>query len=496
MGRHVRRLAAPVVACAIAVTGISTELASASPSPEASTAKAKKRHRTGGKVRLAWPYTKKGRPSDPLARWLARQAGPVCSKSQKKKHKRCSTLRAKHKRGARKSESLAVPSMDRGPKRLDSSPVATISSPVARAAALATPLALTRSHLIPSGDPSYNRLLNWSWTYDSAVSAASFVAQGNQSQAKQILDQLAALQYSDGSIDIAFDVSTGLGAGMYRTGTIAWIGLAATKYDARFGTSTYRSMAKKAADYLLTLQGTDGLIRGGPGLPWYSAQHNLLAYMFLGHLAVELQTAGDNTGFTKYGGAALTIGNAIEDDLLTGSGSSTHFIQGLNDSAVPVDVQVLGALFEEVNGHHSTATRVLNYAKNNFGVSGRSVVKSTNATTYNNTYQASGPFSGYKPYLGSIGPDILWFEATPMVRLASSVVGGSTSTLDSWITAWKAITGTSAGPLQANETLTNATLGVEYTSGRRPPPRLGSSSPSRRRPSSRPTELGRSAEQP
>jgi hypothetical protein len=70
---HVRRLVAVVVACAIAVTGISTELATAGPSSQASSAKAKKpkakkRHRTGGKVRLAWPYTKKGRPSDPLAR--------------------------------------------------------------------------------------------------------------------------------------------------------------------------------------------------------------------------------------------------------------------------------------------------------------------------------------------------------------------------------------------------------------------------------------------
>jgi hypothetical protein len=458
---HVRRVVAGVVVCAITVTGISTGFAGASTAPQAAASKAKTRHRTGGKVRLAWPYTKKGRPSDPLGRWLARQAGPVCSKSRKKKHKRCSKLRAKHNRGGRKSKSLAVPSVDRGPKRLDSSPVATISSPVARAAALATPLALTRSYQIPSGDPSYNRLLNWSWTYDSALTAASFVAQGNQSQAKQLLDQLAALQYMDGSIDIAFDVATGQGAGMYRAGTIAWIGLAATKYDSRFGVSTYRTMAKKAADYLLTLQGTDGLIRGGPGLPWYSTQHNLLAYVFLGHLAVELQVAGDASGFQKYGAAAFAIGNAIEDDLITGSSSSTHFIQGLGDATVPFDVQVLGALFEEVSGHHSTATHVLNYAKNNFGVSGRSVVKSTNVATYNNTYQASGPFSGYKPYLGSNGPDILWFEATPMLRLATSVIGGSTNTLDSWITAWKAITGTS-GPLQANQTLTNETFGVDY----------------------------------
>ncbi len=461
-----RRLALAISVSAISLALVGPGLAHASPSGPASAAKAKKRHRVGGKVRLAWPYSKRGRPSDSLGQWLARQTGPVCPRGREAhKHKRCPKLSAKHtngKRGARKSESLAIPSVDRGPKGQYRSPVATISAPLARAAALSTPLALTRSYEIPSGDPSYNRLLNWSWTYDSAVTAASFVATGNQAQAKQLLDQLAALQYTDGSIDIAFNVSTGQGAGTFRAGTIAWIGLAATKYDSRFGVSTYRTMAKKAADYLLTLQGPSGLIKGGPGLSWYSTQHNLLAYTFLGHLAIELQAAGDITGFTKYGTAAFTIGNAIDDNLLAGNGSNTHFIQGLGDTVQPLDVQAYGALFELQNGDGITASRVLTYAKNNFAVTGRSIVKSTNPATYNNTYAATGPFSGYKPYQGDAGPNVLWFEATPMLRLVTAALGQSTTTLDSWITSWRAITGSSVGPLQADQTLTNAALGVEY----------------------------------
>jgi len=98
-------------------------------------------------------------------------------------------------------------------------------------------LALVRSYEIPTNDPSYQRLLNWSWTYDSAVSAAAFVASGNQAEAKQLLDQLTALQNSDGSIDFAFNVVTGAGEPLFRSGTIAWVGLAAAYYDQSFKTS-------------------------------------------------------------------------------------------------------------------------------------------------------------------------------------------------------------------------------------------------------------------
>ena len=452
------RLAVAILASAIALTAIAPALVDASSSAPASASKAKKRHRVGGRVKLAWPYSNKGRPADPLGRWLARQSGPTCSKHRKKKN--CPKLGTRPKRkSAKASEAVAIPSVDRGPRRLDADPVARIA---ATTGTLATPLALTRSYEIPSGDPSYNRLLNWSWTYDSAISAAAFVATGNQAQAKQLLDQLSALQFTDGSIDIAFDVSTGQGAGTYRAGTIAWLGLAATKYDGRFGVSTYRTMAKKAADYLLTLQDASGLIRGGPGLTWFSTQHNLLAYTFLGHLALELNNAGDPSGFLKYGPAAAAIGNAISSKLLKTDTAGTRFIQGVNDNVEPLDVQALGSMFEVANGNTTTAKAVLSYAKNKFLVTGRSIVKSTDPATYNNTFSATGPFSGYKPYLGDTGPNVLWFEGTPMLRSATAAVGDSTSTLDSWITSWKAVTSSTVGPLQADQSLTNAAFGVEY----------------------------------
>jgi len=418
-------------------------------------AAAKRRH-ARDHVRLAWPYTSKGRPADPLAQWLAQQAGPVCPKH--KRHRNCPRLgQPRHARRTHRAEAARIPAVDRGPKRYDADPVARIAS-----SGSGSSLALTRSYEIPSADPSYNRLLNWSWTYDSAVTAASFVALANKSQAAQLLDQLAALQNADGSIDIAFDVSTGRGAGMSRAGTIAWVGLAATKFDGRFGVSTYRTMAKKAADYLLTLQEGNGLIRGGPGLTWFSTQHNLLAYTFLGHLALELNYAGDSAGYLKYGTAARNIADAIKLRLVKSDLYGTRFIQGLNDSVEPLDVQPLGAMFEVATGDILTAKAVLSYAKSKFLVTGRSIVKSTNAATYNNTYSATGPFSGYKPYAEASSPNVLWFEGTPMLRIATASVGDSTTTLDSWITAWKATTASTVGPVQSDQTLTAPAYGVEY----------------------------------
>ena len=39
------------------------------------------------------------------------------------------------------------------------------------------------------------------------------------------------------------------------------------------------------------------------------------------------------------------------------------------------------------------------YAQSNFQIFGRSVELSKDPATYNMTYEAKGPFSGYRPYL-------------------------------------------------------------------------------------------------
>ena len=63
---------------------------------------------------------------------------------------------------------------------------------------------------------------------------------GEKAQAEQLLDQLAALQRTDGSIDFAFNVADGSSLQQFRTGSIAWIGLAAATYGNLYGSSALR----------------------------------------------------------------------------------------------------------------------------------------------------------------------------------------------------------------------------------------------------------------
>ncbi len=452
-------LVAALPGAASAATSTAAQSKQKSEAKKRSGAKKQKRHRVGGRVRTAWPLGGQA-PADPLARWLARQVGPACpkrAKGAKKKNRAaaCRRLRknGRVKRGA-KVATLPLSGADRGPRRYHSAPVARI------AAAGGKPLALTRSYEIPSDDPSYKRLLNWAWTYDSAVTAASFVTEGERAQARELLGQLSALQFNDGSIDIAFDVSTGKGAGTYRAGTIAWMGLAFAKFDRRFGVSTYKNAAERAADYLIGLQGENGLIAGGPRVPWYSTQHNLIAYFFLTNLSADVN---DSKSAAKYAAAAAAIGEAIDANLLAIDDSGTHFIQGLGDKVVPFDVQAYGAMYLQSRGDSAAASAVLAFAAQNFTVDKRSIVKSTGDATYNDTYAAEGPFSGFRPYAEPASPGVLWFEATPMLRQAAASLGEDTTTLDGWITSWREITAKrDGGPLQSDQTLNDFAYGVEY----------------------------------
>jgi hypothetical protein len=326
---------------------------------------------------------------------------------------------------------------------------------------VALPLQLVRSYQIPADDPSYNSLLNWSWVYDSAVSAAAFAATGNQANAEQLLEQLAALQDTNGSIEIAFNTATGAGSPVYRSGTVAWLGLAAATYDRAFATSQFLGTEELAANYLLSLQTNSGLIRGGSDVTWVSTQQNLIAYTFLVRLVNELDTAGSTTAATPYAAAAATMSTAINADLLVTDATGTHFLEGLNDPVQALDVQALGAMYLQGTGQPALAAQVLAYAQSNFPVSGRSITESSNPATYNMTYSAPGPFSGYAPYAGTGAPRVLWAEGTDEMRLAEAALGDNTSALDASIANWAAITG-GGGTLQVDQTLTSSAYGVQY----------------------------------
>ena len=306
------------LAIAFAMLGVvSTALASVAAQTDSATSA----RRNTSHVRSAWPAKKAHRPKTAIARWLALQVGPskpvACTKRSAKAHGRCA---ARHRKGHASASAVAPIAMRAAAAR----PGAKSSQSEKVALRLSTgkrinSLQLIRSFDIPADDPSYERLLNWSWTYDSAVAATAFSAVGLQDQAGRLLDQLAALQRKDGSIEFAFDVQTGESSGTVRAGSVAFDAIAFSDYDSTFGSTLYLDNARRAVDYLLSLRDEDGLVRGGPDVTWVSTQHNILTLIALMTLSQQLEEQGDE-GAATYREAAAVIAKGIDSQLIVRDG--------------------------------------------------------------------------------------------------------------------------------------------------------------------------------
>jgi hypothetical protein len=400
------------------------------------TASAKQRvaKRKGGKVRKAWPAkgvrgtARRKAPRKALSRFLAKQVGPKAVK--------------RSKRPMRARTSAAGPVLDFLPG--DGK----------------TNLRLVRSFDVPAGDPAAERMTNLSWTYDSAVAAVALMNAGEKAQAEQLLDQLAALQRTDGSIDYAFNVQDGSSLQLFNTGAIAWTGVAAAMYRSAYRSSRYDGLAGGAARWLLARRLPSGLLAGGPTVSWASTQHNIIAWYFLMLVSDRMPSGLDAKAViaTRDGMAA-----AIKRDLLvTVDGSRMAFNQGAGDAMRPLDVQTLGAMFLAYDGAlgrnpqaGAQMAKVLNYLYTAFPVSGRSIVKSTDPATFNDTWEAKGPFSGFRPYAEG-GPDVLWAEGTAQVRFMQRVLGLSSYSLDRAISAWGEVSSKHGyGPLGADRAETS-----------------------------------------
>lgn len=390
---------------------------------------AKRPPRKGGKVELAWPKVKRGKPSVGLAKYLARQVG---AKKPKRKGK---------------GKRAAAPASFRQASGGSSGTTSTSSN-----SGLSTPLRLVRSFAIPPADPSYDRLLNLTFTYDSALAATALVATRDKAQAEQLLDQLKALQRTDGSIDHAFDTATGASDPRAYAGTIAWLGYAAETYRESYRSGKYASIANGAKDWLIENQLSNGLVKGTPNGGWVSTIHNLTAWNFLTLYASN--TGGSSRNEAQ--NAAAQIQNGIDGHLMISDSSGLRFKQGLDDSTLALDAQTLGIIHLLSRGRFDEAGRVADFMQSNFLVSGKTIAKSTNPDTFNDTYSSSGPFTGYRPYAGaSDAPDLIWMEGTLQAKLALLLLGRSTSALDSSISKWRSVAGKSVAPLMANRTLTN-----------------------------------------
>jgi hypothetical protein len=459
MPRLSRRSLTPMIlVAAFATIGVVPAAASAAvPSTSSATAAAVRSdsaasaRRLGGHVRRAWPAKKTHRPKTAISRWLARQVGPLkpvaCAKRGTEARAHCASRKGK-------GHASASASIARGAGSKAAARTETVSLRLATGKRVRQ-LQLIRSFDIPFDDPSYERLLNWSWTYDSAVAATAFSAIGLQEQAGRLLDQLAALQRKEGSIEFAFDVQTGESSASVRAGSVAFAAIAFSDYDSAFESKLYLDNARRAADYLLSLRNEDGLVRGGPDVKWVSTQHNILSLIALMTLSGQLDEIGDESA-AVYREAAEVIAKGIDSQLIVRGDELAHFRQGVNDDIVPLDTQALGIVYAMFRDDQDLAKQVYEYTQQNFPLEGRSIELSDKPESYNMTYEAKGPFRGYRPYIGKGAPDVLWFEGTAEMRFVSTFLGQSTEELDASMNSWWDVTRKQGlAPLGADRTITD-----------------------------------------
>jgi hypothetical protein len=365
--------------------------------------------RRGGTVSKAWPRDRGDQaPDNPLAAWLAKQVGPV-------------PTRTKRHHGAHAH--TASVSVNQGG------------------------LALVRSFDIPTSDSAYTRLANLSWTYDNALAALAFIDLGYRSQAEQLLDQLKALQLKDGSLAFSYDVRTGAGSGQIRSNALAWVGIAAVAYRERYDNGRYDVLVGGLADYLLRSRRTDGLVLGGPDVQWVSTQHNILMSEFFRSAA---QTYGKHGISGSISGTDLSTAytmaaNAIVSKLLVQAGGQAYFVQGLNDARIALDTQTLGSVFLSVRGDDRA----------------RQVASWMAANLYQGPRVVGGiTWSGFKPFAGPTAPNIVWSEGTVQADWALHRVGLPTALADFAVLGILATTdGGTSGPLGASSAVDDRAWG-------------------------------------
>ena len=153
-----------------------------------------------------------------------------------------------------------------------------------------------RTGLVASfeGDPS---LTDDAFVYDQALAAQVFLLSGESKRAEAILSFFDSRADSEGGAFFnAYDTSGGSPQEtILHAGPNLWLGIAALQH-ARLGDKRFVPMARRIGDWVMRLQDKEGGVPGGPGISWYSTEHNLDAYAFFGMLA---KASGDE----KYGRA-------------------------------------------------------------------------------------------------------------------------------------------------------------------------------------------------
>lgn len=172
-----------------------------------------------------------------------------------------------------------------------------------------------------------NNLEKVSFTYDQALAVFVFLIEGDDERAEKILDfYLEKIQKED--IYNAYFSRGNVFEYTIHSGPNAWIGLAALDYTKRTGNRKYLPIAVKVGDFLLEMMDKEGGVGGGPGVSWYSTEHNLDAFAFF-KLLYQV------TGEDRYEKAATKVKKWLAKYAYTSYGPPVK--RGKGDSTIATD---------------------------------------------------------------------------------------------------------------------------------------------------------------
>lgn len=178
--------------------------------------------------------------------------------------------------------------------------------------------------------------IDYSYTYDNAMSAMAFISADDFTSAQTILDAFLntiQLQPEGGFLHRYYSSNGSPAYGILFVGPNAYLLQAMNLYYLNTGDTRYNALAQQLADFLISLQDIDGGIVGLPGAVWKSTENNLGALS-------AIHNYGTICGLQYYIDKAALISAFLTTECWDG----TRFLAGENDPTIVTDVQALGTL--------------------------------------------------------------------------------------------------------------------------------------------------------
>ena len=191
--------------------------------------------------------------------------------------------------------------------------------------------------LVSSFEGDVGIVKDWAFIYDQALIVSAFLLFDDIDGAKAVLNFFQGHLKDDfqGFNNAYYYDSGDVSEWTVHCGPNIWVGIAIMQYANRTGDFYYLPMARKIADWLITIQDKDpkGGLKGGPEFTWFATEHNLDAYAFFDML-VQV------TGEEKYVIARKKVFSWLKEYSLIPNGKdykAPPINRGRGDSTIATD---------------------------------------------------------------------------------------------------------------------------------------------------------------